>query len=111
MAPADPLDVTNLRRIELAYVIEDDFGITSAELVWEAGKDKGKKPIAIGDAESRGAPTVLPAGRGISPAGSPAGSIDATPRLGTPPAATALAGPPRGRLQGKLTWDIAEVQV
>ncbi|HEU4731617.1 MAG TPA: DUF4175 family protein, partial [Kofleriaceae bacterium] len=35
MAPADPLDVTNLRRVELAYVIEDDFGITSAELVWE----------------------------------------------------------------------------
>jgi len=83
MAPADPLDVTNLRRIELAYVIEDDFGITSAELVWEAGKDKGRKPIAI----------------------------EATTRLGTPPAEAALAGPPRGRLQGKLTWDIAEVQV
>jgi len=79
MAPADPLDVTNLRRVELAYVIEDDFGITSAELVWEAGKDKGKKPIAIGETESRGKPT-----------------------------STAL---PRGRLQGKLTWDIAEVQV
>jgi len=47
MAPADPLDVTTLRRVELAYVIEDDFGITSAELVWEAGKDKGKKPIPI----------------------------------------------------------------
>ncbi len=107
MAPGDPLDVTNLRRIELAYVIEDDFGITSAELVWEAGKDKGKKPIAIGEAESRGAVAALPVGRGASPAG----SLEATTRLGTPPAATALAGPPRGRLQGKLTWDIAEVQV
>jgi len=107
MAPADPLDVTNLRRIELAYVIEDDFGITSAELVWEAGKDKGKKPIAIGEAESRGAATALPVGRGAAPAG----SLEATPRLGTQPAATALTGPPRGRLQGKLTWDIAEVQV
>ncbi|HEX2686379.1 MAG TPA: DUF4175 family protein, partial [Kofleriaceae bacterium] len=52
MAPADPLDVSNLRRVELAYVIEDDFGITSAELVWEAGKDRGKKPIAI-DERSR----------------------------------------------------------
>ena len=83
MAPADPLDVTNLRRVELAYVIEDDFGITSAELVWEAGKDKGKKPIAI----------------------------DATTRLGTAPADGPLAGPTRGRLQGKLMWDIAEVQV
>ena len=47
MAPADTLDVTNLRRIELAYVIEDDFGLTSAELVWEAGKDKGKKPLQL----------------------------------------------------------------
>jgi hypothetical protein len=71
MAPADPLDVTNLRRVELAYVIEDDFGIASAELVWEAGKDRGKKPIAI----------------------------------------EATRDVPRGRLQGKLTWDIAEVQV
>ena len=32
MVPADPLDVTNLRRVELAYVIEDDFGVVSAEL-------------------------------------------------------------------------------
>nr|MBA3818274.1 hypothetical protein [Deltaproteobacteria bacterium] len=47
MAPADPLDVTNLRRVELAYVIEDDFGITAAELVWESGKDRGKKPIPL----------------------------------------------------------------
>lgn len=47
MAPAETLDVTNLRRVELAYVIEDDFGLSSAELVWEAGKDKGKKPITL----------------------------------------------------------------
>src|SRR6185436_17616255 len=39
MAPADVLDVANLRRVELAYVIEDDYGLTSAELVWEGGKD------------------------------------------------------------------------
>ncbi|MDQ3334115.1 MAG: hypothetical protein M4D80_03060 [Myxococcota bacterium] len=68
MAPADPLDVTNLRRVELAYVIEDDFGITSAELVWEAGKDRGKKAITLG-------PTT------------------------------------QARTQGKVLWDIAEVQV
>src|SRR5262245_25598390 len=55
MAPADPLDVTTLRRVELAYVIEDDFGIASAELVWEAGKDKGRKPIAIASSGSAGA--------------------------------------------------------
>ncbi|MBL9012849.1 MAG: hypothetical protein JNL83_01665 [Myxococcales bacterium] len=47
MAPADELDVTNLRRVELAFVIEDDFGLTTAELVWEAGRDKGKKPIPL----------------------------------------------------------------
>jgi ribosomal protein L19E len=68
MAPADPLDVTNLRRVELAYVIEDDFGITSAELVWEAGKDRGRKAITL-DAATQ------------------------------------------GRAQGKVLWDIAEVQV
>jgi hypothetical protein len=68
MAPADPLDVTNLRRVELAYVIEDDFGITSAELVWEAGKDRGKKAITL-------EPTT------------------------------------QARTQGKVLWDIAEVQV
>ena len=68
MAPADTLDVANLRRIELAYVIEDDFGVTSAELVWEGGKDRGRKPIALGAAA-------------------------------------------QARLQGKLMWDVAEVQV
>ena len=49
-------------------MIEDDFGVTSAELVWEAGKDRGKKPITLGE-------------------------------------------PPSARAQGKLMWDIAEVQV
>ncbi|HEY5946370.1 MAG TPA: DUF4175 family protein, partial [Kofleriaceae bacterium] len=68
MAPADVLDVANLRRIELAYVIEDDFGVTSAELVWEGGKDRGRKAIAL--------------------------------EAGT-----------QGRVQGKLMWDIADVQV
>lgn len=67
MAPADPLDVTNLRRVELAYVIEDDFGLTAAELVWEGGKDRGRKAIQL---------------------------------------------PPVGaRTQGKMVWDIAEVQL
>lgn len=67
MTPGEPLDVSNLRRVELAYVIEDDFGVASAELVWESGKDKGRKPIQIADAASR--------------------------------------------VQGKLMWDIAELQV
>ncbi|HSD87730.1 MAG TPA: hypothetical protein VLB44_09450 [Kofleriaceae bacterium] len=68
MAPADTLDVANLRRVELAYVIEDDFGVATAELVWEGGKDRGRKPIVLGEAS-------------------------------------------QGRVQGKMMWDIAEVQV
>src|SRR5262249_46993681 len=98
MAPADPLDVTTLRRVELAYVIEDDFGIASAELVWEAGKDKGKKPIAIASPGSAGARST--------PGGS-AESIE--PVRAAPAEAAALAS--RGRVQGKLMGDIAEVQV
>lgn len=81
MAPAEPLDVSNLRRVELAYVIEDDFGISSAELLWEAGKDRGRKPIAI----------------------------DPTTRLEAPGGGELATS--RGRAQGKLTWDIAELQV
>jgi hypothetical protein len=84
MAPADPLDVTTLRRVELAYVIEDDFGITSAELVWESGRDKGKKPIALDS--SRAGAALAGAGAGGAPV-------------------------PRGRVQGKLMWDISELQV
>ena len=74
MAPADPLDVTNLRRVELAYVIEDDFGLTAAELVWEAGK---AAPGATGIERGR----------------------------------KAIQLPASARAQGKLVWDIAEVQV
>ena len=77
MAPADVLDVSNLRRVELAYVIEDDFGVTAAELVWEAGKDRGRKAIPLdGERASSGQPS-----RTV------------------------------GRVQGKLMWDIADVQV
>jgi hypothetical protein len=67
LTPGDPLDVTNLKRVELAYVIEDEFGVTSAEVVWESGHDHGRKPIQIADATQR--------------------------------------------VQGKLMWDIAELQV
>ena len=60
MAPADTLDVTNLRRVELAFVIEDDFGLTAAELVWEAGKDKGRKPLTLeGGANGRAQGKVM----------------------------------------------------
>jgi hypothetical protein len=85
LAPGDPLDVSNMKSVELAYVIEDDFAVTSAELVWEAGKDRGKKPIVI-------ASPALP-GEAAAPNG----------------AAESIAV--SARAQGKLTWDIAEVQV
>src|SRR5262249_54253101 len=55
----------------------------SAELVWESGRDKGKKPIPL-----------EPTRTGVAPPGPGAGDA-----------------PPRGRVQGKLTWDIAELQV
>lgn len=59
MAPAETLDVTNLRRVELAYVIEDDFGLGTAELVWEAGKDRGRKPLALEAAAGRAQGKVM----------------------------------------------------
>ncbi|HTJ43137.1 MAG TPA: DUF4175 family protein [Kofleriaceae bacterium] len=52
-APAEELDVTDMKRVELAYVIEDDYGVTSAELVWEAGGDTGKKTITLSSPGTR----------------------------------------------------------
>lgn len=59
MAPAETLDVTNLRRVELAFVIEDDFGLTAAELVWEAGKDRGRKPLPLESTAGRAQGKVM----------------------------------------------------
>ncbi len=39
-APADELDVAKIKRLELAYVAEDDFGISKVELVYQAEGDK-----------------------------------------------------------------------
>lgn len=47
IAPADTLDVSNLRQIELAFVTEDDYGITAVDLTWESGADHGKKPVSL----------------------------------------------------------------
>ena len=48
-APADDLDVTRLERIELAYIAEDDYGISQVSLVWESrGKVERKAlPLAV----------------------------------------------------------------
>lgn len=50
IAPAETLDVSNLRQIELAFVTEDDYGITAADLTWESGADHGKKSIPLPEA-------------------------------------------------------------
>jgi hypothetical protein len=43
IAPAEELDVADRRRIELAYDIDDDFGISEIALVWKgAGKTERK---------------------------------------------------------------------
>jgi hypothetical protein len=54
-APADDLDVTRLERIELAYIAEDDYGISQVSLVWESrGKVERKAlPLATTPAQRR----------------------------------------------------------
>ncbi len=46
-APADELDVTRLKRVELAYIAEDDYGISEVELVWEAKGKVERKALAL----------------------------------------------------------------
>jgi hypothetical protein len=45
-APGDDLDVTDMKRIELAYVVEDDFGVTKVERVWDVGGKVERKVLA-----------------------------------------------------------------
>lgn len=47
-APAEELDVTGMKRIELAYIGEDDFGIARVELVWELHGRSQRKLLAAG---------------------------------------------------------------
>jgi hypothetical protein len=55
-APADELDVSGLKRIELAYVAEDDYGLTRAELVFaSAGEKPRRKPLDLAAAAGPGA--------------------------------------------------------
>jgi len=56
-APADELDVTGLKRIELAYVAEDDYGLTRAELVFaSAGEKERRRPIELPPGGAAGTP-------------------------------------------------------
>ncbi|HEX6836391.1 MAG TPA: DUF4175 family protein, partial [Polyangia bacterium] len=42
-APADPLEVAGPRRVELAYSVDDDYGLGAVELVWKAGDAPEKR--------------------------------------------------------------------
>jgi molecular chaperone GrpE (heat shock protein) len=53
-APADELDVASLKRVELAYILEDDFGLDKVELVWEHEGEEHRRPITA-DTERRSA--------------------------------------------------------
>lgn len=53
-APADELDVASLKRVELAYILEDDFGLDKVELVWEHEGAEHRRPITA-DTEHRSA--------------------------------------------------------
>jgi tetratricopeptide (TPR) repeat protein len=55
-APADELDVTSLRRIELAYIAEDDHGIDRVELVWDERGTQQRKALTLSEAQSAGEP-------------------------------------------------------
>lgn len=52
-APADELDVTRLKRVELAYIAEDDYGISKVELVWESRGKVERKPLSPAEAGRR----------------------------------------------------------
>ncbi|ACY15675.1 hypothetical protein [Haliangium ochraceum] len=52
-APADELDVTEMRRIELAYIAEDDYGLAEVELVWESGGQVARKALPLTEVSPR----------------------------------------------------------
>ncbi len=42
-APADPLEVAGTRRVELAWSVDDDYGLGAIELVWKVGEAAEKR--------------------------------------------------------------------
>jgi hypothetical protein len=54
-APADELDVTSLKRIELAYIAEDDYGINKVELVWTGDGAPKRKQLPLDEPGRRSA--------------------------------------------------------
>jgi hypothetical protein len=48
VAPADDLEVSDRKRIELAYAVDDDYGLSELTLVWQSpGGREGRKKIGI----------------------------------------------------------------
>jgi len=50
LAPADDLDVTSMKRIELGITADDDHGIAKVELVWTGGAEPQRKTLELVDA-------------------------------------------------------------
>jgi hypothetical protein len=51
VAPADDLEVDAATSVPLAFSAEDDFGLTSLDLVWRSGQGvEVRTPLALGDA-------------------------------------------------------------
>lgn len=48
-APARDLDVHGRKRIELAYIAEDDHGLDKIELVWSQEGEEKRKPVRLGE--------------------------------------------------------------
>ncbi len=42
-APGDPLEVAGPRRVELAWSVDDDYGLGAIDLVWKAGDEPEKR--------------------------------------------------------------------
>jgi hypothetical protein len=45
LAPAEDLDVTSMKRVELGVTAEDDHGISKVELVWSTASGSGKPEV------------------------------------------------------------------
>jgi hypothetical protein len=46
-APGDPLEVAGPRRIELAYTVDDDYGLGDVELVWKIGEGPEARRVVV----------------------------------------------------------------
>lgn len=94
-APAAELEVTGVRRVELAYAAEDDFGLGDIDLVYRIGSGpEKKKRIRSAPAGASGAPPVAV---GKNPPRRPrdADAAEAAPRA----------------YAAKLEWDLSELEL